>query len=159
MRFCRQPSWYSCGPTAIINAAKWSGMRCQLRVYHTAIARLCKSDYALGTNEVPFEKTLRLFLSGRVRIKKRRDPSFASVVGHLRQDGTACVLLYWKKMPKGDVAGHYILLIPNDDDSAIAVNDSLKTTTVVVSNDELKRRLMFMRGERDGPKVWFLRRI
>lgn len=159
MRFCRQPAWYSCGPTAIINAAKWAGLRCQVRVYHSAIAKLCKSDYTFGTDKGPFEKTLRLFLRDRACVRARCNPTFASIVGHTRKCDGAVVLFYWRKSHDYSIAGHYVLVLPYDDENVLFINDVKNVTTTVVTHEELKQKLSLLRKKKDGPKAWFLRKI
>jgi hypothetical protein len=166
MRFVRQPTEYSCGPIAIINALKWAGEHCTLRQHHALITLLCKATYSLGTDEFRFESGLRSAAKGLLRIRKRKQPTFASILGHIRQPDRAVILLYWypeagyDKRTHEPVTGHYTLVFSNHEDSSmVCINDSEYETITKISVDELKKRIRFLKGrEPDGPRAWYIQR-
>lgn len=167
VRFVRQPTLISCGPTAIINAAKWAGLSCTLKNDFGSISLMCDTKADNGTHCDNFDKVLRLKLRTAAKIRKRLRPSFASIVSYVRRHDRAVVLLYWRRANESvrkyddyTVEGHYILVIPSgSNDSVICVNDYTEETLTTTSMRDFRKKVSFLRrwkGE-NIPIAWFLR--
>lgn len=162
MRYVRQPAWYSCGPTAIINSVKWAGGHCTIKRDHMSIARLCRSTYDLGTEE----KHITLGLCAKlamlnVSIKMQKRPMLNDVIKHLNKEGAAAVILYWRPGPsfrvdKEDILGHYIF-VKKVNGRILSINENMKQTVLEIQKTTLSRRLAWRRKASEHfPHVWFL---
>lgn len=166
MRFIKQPYTYSCGPTSIINAAKYFGLKFSVKKHHKLIADLCKSSYKYGTDELPLTSALKTVFSDSIKQKVRKRPSYASVIGHLRQNDCAVIMLYWwklhdyhvKKNPDA-IEGHYVMMYMDKDKNIVCINDSASDTKRIITVEDLKKRCRFSRSTVSAfPRAWFLRK-
>lgn len=163
----RQPRSYSCGPTAIINAAKWAGFRCSLKRHHDLIASLCYSTFDMGTEEHHLDRVLRRMLSGTVTIRKRYRPTLQMLREHLSSPDRAVVLLYWRPGPghhhrynRHAIEGHYTLITQFDGQHATLINDEVFTTIVKTDRRSFREKISFNRRSRHyPPMVWLLRKL
>ncbi len=164
-RFIRQPNSYSCGPTAILNSAKWCGLSFTTQKHLKVITALCETSTDTGTEEPQFERTLRAVTRGFLRVNRRDCPTLAGIKSYLNREDRALVFLYWRKghgfnrRRRDLVDGHYTLVLPSSDKSVVCVNDSRTKTLITISYVELKKRLRFMNnGSAEAPRVWFLQK-
>jgi hypothetical protein len=164
VRYAAQPYKYSCGPTAIINAVKWTGARFTLRQNHTFISRLCESTYEFGTVEHLFERALRKIISPAAGVWRRPRPSAKEIIRHVSRPDGAVVLLYWHRKMLSEtefvIEGHYILVVDAWNDHALLVNDDGPVAQSPVTFEEFKRRAEFLRSSvAERPIAWFLRKL
>lgn len=163
-RYTRQRTSYSCGPTALINLGKWLGYRFSIKKHHDQLVGLSRTTPIMGTSITNFDKAVRRLFGSVAVIKKRRLPTYASIIGHLRCKNCAVVLLYWRpdddygRNARDAIIGHYTLVLPDESgDGVVCINDSRVSTSVIRSSEEIKSRLRFIRKNRfEDAFVWFI---
>lgn len=163
-RYARQRTSYSCGPTALINLGKWLGYRFSIKEHHDQFVGLSQTTPIMGTSITNFDKSVRRLFGRSAVIKKRRLPSYASIIGHLRCKNCAVVLLYWRpdndygRNARDAIIGHYTLVVPDESGKGVVcINDSITQTSVIRTKEEIKARLRFIRKNRfEDAFVWFI---
>jgi len=116
-RYLKQRNDFSCGPTTIINAMRWLGIktsRNDLRL----ITKECKTSKD-GTWPEDFERVLEKYIPRNMYID---DLSFM-YLNHYLAFNRAVILSYSYTPDDGIEDGHYTLCIGNKNEKYIMVND------------------------------------
>src|SRR3989338_743600 len=94
VRYAQQPDEDSCGPTVILNALKWAGVRCTVRKDFERIAQ--KSEYSKegGLPEKKLARALTSFGDTFFTVRQRRWRGIAEVKRHLENPKCAVVTYY-----------------------------------------------------------------
>lgn len=159
VRYIGQRDRYSCGPIALMNAAKWAGCRVTMSD-HGVIVRMCETSYEVGTAYAAIDRVLREHMDELVSVKRKSRPVVSVVLDHLVDDTRAAILCYWYRR-SGEVVGHYAFIPgPLDVDGNLTIINALKGhTTIVRSQRWLASRLVIGHRSRRNPSmVWLLRR-
>jgi len=87
-RYAAQPYDSTCGPTAVINAAKWAGLGLTIKHDFDYMMNLCGTDRKIGTYVWGIELGLRLVLGGHgVKVTRKRKASIKDIEKLLLKDG------------------------------------------------------------------------
>jgi hypothetical protein len=167
IRYARQPTKSSCGPTAIINAIKWAGYKCSIKSHHTFLSRLCNTNAEDGTEALDFSRALKKLVVGpgpthNISIWTRHSPKAKDIVKCIKENDCAAIILYYFKSPNksNNVEGHYTLLTDVSIQGEITcINDVLDKTVSSISMNDLRSKLsLFRSNKEDHPQVWFIKR-
>lgn len=120
MRFIRQRDQYSCGPIAILNALKWTGISITYRSHFKKIKTLCKTTMNWGTTPENITKVL-LDYSEHLNFEIKELVTLKSIDKHLKAGG-ALILEYWFN-EDGIYDGHYVFIFQRDGHDFITVNN------------------------------------
>lgn len=160
-RYLRQRDQYSCGPIALINAAKWAGLNITRRSLRTVI-EMCGSTVSIGTHYAALTRVIREDMDGLFILSgTRRRPTATQIIEHLRHHDRALVLIYFHRTRAGSVVGHFTFMpgAIRDEDELLLVNAVRGQTTTVYDRAWLEGRLCLGRRSRfNYPQAWFLRR-
>lgn len=148
MRYIRQSDTFSCGPIAIMNVAKWIGIRATIKDHHMFLRNLCGTTIEAGTQEHGLMKGLRFALGNRAKVKHRFRPTLASIEGNLRL-GRAVILMH----SIGTAAFHYILITMDQDGNMSSVNSTRGKTRECLDRTMLKKYL------RRFSRAWFIEKV
>lgn len=168
VRYVRQPTQSSCGPTAIINSIKWVGYRSSLKLHHTFLTKFCNTTREEGTDPSDFGRALKKMLEGSgslkrennysVSIWRRNNPLYKSVIDHISKPDCAAVVLYYWKI-KEYVEGHYMLITGVSPDGVVCINDRFDVTVSTMPLKNFSEILATNRdAKKDYPCVWFIRK-
>ena len=96
-RFVKQPHENTCGPTAVINAAKWAGVDLSIKHDYKWLMGLCETDLQVGTYPHGIERGLRLTIGicgVKVTRKRLGFGSIRNLEKHLDNGGAivACTI-------------------------------------------------------------------
>lgn len=156
-RFTKQRDRYSCGPVAILNALRWSGMDAPYKELIDIFQKVCNCEPGRGTNHSDFDRALRFFGTDLFRVRRVQRPCLGKIEQHLRDDG--CVILNYRWTRGGKGYRHFSLVngVSPSGATFFLVNDS----TVGPAQQALGRRAFvneILRYQRVDPhfKGWFL---
>ena len=91
-RYASQPYDSTCGPTAVINAAKWAGLGLSVKHDFDFIMELCDTDWEIGTYAQNIDRGLRIALGlNGVKVTRKRNASIKDIENHLSKDGSVVV--------------------------------------------------------------------
>ena len=155
-RFAKQPHYYSCGPTAILNAMKWVGYPAAIKYEYADLVDICNAD-PNGTNIPVFDRVLREHVGRSAWIKRRYRPKFSDVERWIKDPIQIVILCYWHT--SSDYSdGHYMILTEGILDGAFfhVVNDGL---SVMLRDRERIKRYVRNRSRASWklPIAWFIR--
>ena len=113
-RYASQPYDSTCGPTAVINAAKWAGLGLSVKHDFDFIMELCDTDWEIGTYAQNIDRGLRIALGlNGVKVTRKRNASIKDIENHLSKDGSVVVcnkdhvFLITDQTPKMFIAQNY----------------------------------------------------
>lgn len=150
---------FSCGPVAIFNAIRWSGLGCIVREYLNIISVRCYCTPPKGTLHVNFDRALRFFSKGRFRVKRRIYPDIDSIEEHLRRPDGAVIINDLRIINNKD-KGHYYLIteVSNSGRTFTGINIFKTVISATFRRTTLEHRFEAQRSK-DGevyPTAWFL---
>ena len=176
VRYIRQKDQYSCGPIAIMNILKWSGVEFSYREAIKFFQKICNCRASHGgTTHSSFDWALRRVgehLEGGLHIRRVYRPALWQIEEHLKAGGVIALNYHWrkdtagkkvkkvKKVKKGDLEGrHFILLVgvSEEGQSFLTVNEyHFGPALVPVSRKFVRQDLLrFQRTDSHG-KAWFV---
>jgi len=111
IRYTKQRDRHSCGPTAILNAMKWSGAKLSYRSYIDKLSWLCRRYNRKGIGNSEIDSALRF--AGNLRrcdfaVRSVRRPTLAQIEEHLLGQGAVVLTYLWKGDNK---AGRHVALV------------------------------------------------
>ena len=127
-RYVKQRDKFSCGPVAIMNVLKWSGMEFSHEYLRDWAGGLCECGPPDGTAHKKFEKGLRQASKAYGRpftVRKVMHPTLAQIDEHLREGGAIVLNYYWRREDEGTSNRHFMLVagISDSGKSYLTVND------------------------------------
>lgn len=162
-RWIRQTDGYSCGPVALANILKWSGIQCNWSEDRRDFQELCRTNREFGTETAALTRALRTWGSELIIVKRQRW-KLAQVISHVEGRG-ACIFDF--TVPNRDNIRkpwwlrdcHYAALVDIMGEAGREyfkfINLEGSETITWVSRDWFKR--LFMKG-RKGESIWYIRR-
>lgn len=151
MRYVGQHDTYSCGPIAVLNALKWSGMQVTRKSHMKRVNRLCNAGIA-GVLDRDITKALSNYR--RLKFRVRRYVIMRQLDAHLRRGGSA-IIAYEFRLGKDDEFGHYIFVPGKRDEDFVVVNDSFADTLAYCTREEMVDLLRY-RGFPGSPCAWLI---
>jgi hypothetical protein len=153
--FVRQPQKsYNCGPIAILNALKWSGMKVRKRdavPFLDFSCRLDQDEDDPGTEDGDLDRTLRYAAKGRLDVRRPKRLSVRNLRTHIQAGGAALVGYFHTSG-----GGHYTLLVKAEGRRFLAANDTKATLRRTMSYK--RRKTVHDWLHRPGTAVWLLAR-
>lgn len=115
--YIKQPSRYSCGPTALYNLIKWrydhKSHKMPKHLSYRQIHQMCDCKLPFGTEYKDFENTLCTILRDtKTSLRSLRmydNVNFNQTTEHINKGGVALIEYYWND-PNGRSGEHYILI-------------------------------------------------
>jgi len=160
-RYARQTDDYSCGPTAIINALKWSGfdMTLQLLPFFQHSCRTIDPVYfddwdKNGTFDSDFDRVLRWSSRGKIKVRKKNCPLIEEIKEHLKDGGALCLSYYWRV--KKENIGHFIFIEKLEDGYFFIINDHDNNKETVKRRREKTIKKWLSNRYSGGSIAWFL---
>ena len=168
-KYIKQPTHYSCGPTALYNLLLWANC-IQKSLTFRKLHQMCNCELPLGTQFEQFNSTLRQICSS-TKIKLVDlifKPNFQQITSHLICGGVVLLEFHWED---GDDSGeHYVLLtqktskgieVINSDESKdkkkiIEVMSDRKIKTMLQPFEYLTNEKYNNINDRIYPKAWLL---
>ena len=86
-RFATQPHLNTCAPIAVLNAAKWAGLRFTMKDDYRPLIKLCGTDLKIGTWLWGIDRGLRIALGNRVKVTRKRQATVWAIENHLELGG------------------------------------------------------------------------
>jgi len=152
MRYIGQRDTYSCGPIAVLNALKWSGMRVTSRSHMGRVNRLCNSGIA-GILDRDITHALSKYRKLKFRV--RRYITMRQLDAHLRRGG--CAIISHEFVIDGEDAGHYIFIPSKTSEKFLVINDCFCGTVTHYDRKEMTDLLRY-RGFSGSPCAWLISR-
>jgi len=150
IRYVKQPHANSCGPTAIINAARWAGKNLNMSTDYQRICKDTKFHKNDGTNKFEVDAYMRKNLSNVMKVTKLKMPTPEIINKHLKSGKSAIVCYsYRTKVAPMTYMGHYTLVTDIDSKNRwLAHNEDVELGSVWTSS---KKFFSFLK-----PTVWIL---
>ena len=161
MRFIRQPTSISCGPTAVLNVLKWAGIEANLSHFPLLEFSCQTVDFSdpnnfekNGTTDHDFDRVLRYVTKAFLKVRRNKRPSFKKIIEHL-YTGESIVLSYrWEE--DGQFGDHFCFLAGMKNGLIVCVNDH----NAHDKNPNLRRKTTIKQWLKKGlPYAWFLTRV
>lgn len=150
MRYLRQPHYKTCGPTVVVNAAKWAGHRASRSTLYKELTDRFKT-VKIGTSKSEFEQMLGM-ASGMFKATWEPEPSVMAIDRALRK-GQAVILKYnWQV--DWEIGAHFTLVVGKRGRDYVFINDGWETTEVIRPRKAMNRRLKGIEHLR--PMVWYV---
>ncbi len=113
IRYVKQRDRHSCGPTAVLNAMKWSGAKDSYAKDIKKLSWLCRRYSKAGTGHAQLDLALR-YVGGLRRcdfsVLSVIRPTLAQIESHLLGEGSVVLSYLWKNKYK---SGRHVSLITN----------------------------------------------
>ena len=169
MRFIKQPTNYSCGPTALYNLLIWANQH-RKELTFRKIHQMCDCQLPNGTQFNKFNQTLNE-ICRLANIKLNNfivNPLISQITNQIDNGGVVLLEFHWEN--KGENGEHYVLLLDRNSEGINMVNsdgsNSKQPVVEFVSNRKIKTMLMPYEYAPNTkysdpfdniyPKVWFL---
>lgn len=137
MRYVKQRDSYSCGPIALLNILKWSGLR---KTYKDLpiLQKECKCNN--GTWPEDLQKAVKKY--SNLKSFSRRKPSILKIDQHLKRHGAVILVCYWSDEWDEEIEGHFITIVGCKDKEYVCLNSHItKTAISYISREELKNMI------------------
>ena len=140
-RFVSQPRDNVCGPTAVLNAAKWAGIGLTLKHDFRFMMDLCETDLEIGTYPWGIEQGLRVALGlNGVGVVRKRWATVAAIEKHLDRGGAVVACNKY----------HVFLITGQTEKMFIVQNYREGPTTSKIRKDTVRKAV-------NPNEVWFLK--
>lgn len=154
-RFIRQRDDYSCGPTAVLNAAKWAGLRYTYRDLDY-LRTLCRTVPEHGTGDQDLENGLRQTLKPVATVQRGGRMTHLQAIRFLENPHHAMVLMYqWKTGQETE--GHYIFAFGDGKRRIFLVNAHVGPPTVDCRYIRTFWRASMKPNKEHPPRIWLIR--
>lgn len=159
MRFCKQPTKYSCGPTVILNALKWAGKNVSLRKDFHKIAKTCGLT-STGVSLSQFENALKTLTSDSLLLSHKVDNIDVEDIAEALGKGRAVILRHFHSHKEERTLGHYVLLYACENDQIFYGINYRFQTEVLFTKGEIKRllRQVGTGSPQSYPQIWTLQK-
>lgn len=144
-RYVNQPAINACGPTAIINAAKWAGVNLSIKKDFDYAAYLCKYDPSEGSAWDGIDRAIREAMPGFVKVRKPTFTNFDRIDRHLTK-GQACLV---SVVYEEDETCHIFLATGKQGKLFVAHNYNTIKRTTLLREKTIREHLLH-------PHCWFL---
>lgn len=104
-RYAKQIDHFSCGPTAVINAIKWTGAPVSYRTMRKTVIEACQTQKD-GTDPFELDRGVQEIFPSYGIIYRHLRGSCRGFPRHVRRGGAVIIRFKW---PRHDV-GHYVLI-------------------------------------------------
>ena len=142
-RYAKQPRDSSCGPTAVLNAAKWAGLGLSIKHDFDFMADLCGTDWKIGTYPSGIERGLRVALGlNGVKVTRKRYATVRNIEKLLSKGGAAVAC-------NDD---HVFLITGQTEKMFIVQNYREGPTTCRIRKTTLEKKMV-------PHEVWFLKNV
>lgn len=146
-RYIKQPEDYACGPTVIINAAKWAGLMITLSDFDD-VASLCDYIPSEGTTAGGIDHCLRFVLRNHAIVRKPNCAMMWDIENHLNSNNNACVVCVSDYNIDFD---HVFLISGMKGKRFISHNYNMSKNTHILQKRAIEKYL-------DERNIWFLSR-
>lgn len=124
MRYAKQRTRRTCGPTAIVNLLKWIGYPVSHRELESELARWLLMREEGGATNFNMNSILkRLEVPYNFNSYWIKQPSLTMLKKYAKFDEFAIILDYWEKPKRNNPRAHYILMTEFGDDQFAVANE------------------------------------
>jgi len=153
IKYLKQRDYYSCAPTAIINAMKWSGKNPTRKSHLKKLIKECKCCNKCGSEVENIDGVVRKYFS---HAKYKSQESTNTLSAHLRKGG-AVILAYEYVKNDGIREAHCTFCIDRTKYYYILVND-VKTSdgTILPNTISMKSRKSVAKMLKINNDMWLI---
>jgi len=148
--YVKQRDKYSCGPIAILNAIKWSGIKATYSSHFKRVSKLSNSGIC-GIDNHDITKALNNYKKLKYRIKKHI--TVEELEKHLIKGGSAIVGYDFRI--DGEDVGHYSFIAGKKDRRFVIINHFVDKKIGHLTKKEINYILKY-RGYEDSPYAWLI---
>jgi len=162
-RYTKQRDTFRCGPIAILNSIKWTGIEAPYSQFVPIISRLSRCEPPEGTSHGFFDQALRIVgqkCPKPFQVRRINQPYLFQIEDHLRADGAVILNYYWRQEYLD--ARHFLLItgLSPSGQTLYTVNGHRegRALRAVRRQTFVNHHLRFQRVD-ESFKAWFLTRI
>lgn len=156
-RYLKQRDYYSCGPTAVINAVKWQGEWATWDDCVWLYRLIAKCTHPYGCCPEHLNKLIRHEFGRKASVLKGK-PTMKYMDWWLDQGNSIILRYFWHDHKENERVGHYIFIPSRTEKYYNVVNDGFRRPTLTRRSRKTMNNYLRMQKEGDTCCTWFIRK-